>query len=142
MRWLSTVLMALAPVLAWGADCDAAPAGELRLDESAGVAYQEELAAVEAWIRACGPVNVQVRVRTTDAGGGDTRDAASAEAAVDAFFDEILALAAVEKDQLNRRPFHLEPAVIVNHVDETLLAALLAAASVERVSVMEASSGP
>ena len=141
MRWLSTVLMTIAPVLAWGADCDSAPTGELRLDESTAAAYQEELAAVEAWIRACGPVNVQVRVRIPDAVGGDTGDAASAEAAVDAFFDEIFALAVVEKDQLNRRPFHLEPAVIVNDVDETLLAALLAAASVERISVMEASAG-
>jgi hypothetical protein len=95
---------------------------------------------VEAWIRSCGPVNVQVRARST--GDQVSDDAASAEDAVDAFFDEILALAALEQEQLNRRPFHLEPAVIVNGVDETLLAALLAAASVERVTVMEASDTP
>ena len=144
MRCFSVmVAVALVPVLARGADCASAPAGELRLDESAGPAFQEELTAVEAWILACGPVNVQVRVRTpASAATGEADGAASAEAAVDAFFAEIFALAAVDEDQLNRRPFHLEPAVIVNDVDATLLAALLASASVERVTVMEASSPP
>jgi hypothetical protein len=143
MRCLMVVMMALVPVLARGADCASTPSGELRLDESAGPAFQEELAAVESWILACGPVNVQVRVRTPARSAPDATDgAASAEAAVNAFFDEIFALAAVDEDQLNRRPFHLEPAVIVNEVDATLLAALLASASVERVIVMEASSPP
>ena len=140
MRGLSVLAALVAPVLAWGADCSAVPGGELRLDEAAHPEFQEVRATVEAWIRSCGPVNVQVRARST--GDQVSDDAASAEDAVDAFFDEILALAALEQEQLNRRPFHLEPAVIVNGVDETLLAALLAAASVERVTVMEASDTP
>ena len=140
MRWMTMLVTAVAPVVVWAADCSAVPGGELRLDEAAGSEFQEVRATVEDWIRSCGPVNVQVRARTT--AGNGVADAASAEADVDAFFEEILALAAVEPDQLNRRPFHLEPAVIVNGVDETLLAALLAAASVERVTVMESSSEP
>jgi hypothetical protein len=140
MRWLSVLVPAVTPVLAWAADCSTVPGGELRLDEAAGSEFQEVRATVEAWIRSCGPVNVQVRARSSGADG--VADAATAEADVDTFFDEILALAAVDPEQLNRRPFHLEPAVIVNGVDETLLAALLAAASVESVTVMEASSPP
>ena len=123
--------------------CSSVPADVLRLDNASAPDFQEARTRVEAWIRRCGPLNVQVDARREAGDFGDNgSEAASAEAAVDGLVEEISALAVLDPDQLNRRPFHLQPSVILNGVDETLLAALLAGSKVEAITIMEASSAP
>lgn len=143
MRAMILVLGALVSLPAQSSDCSSVPSEVLRPHAESTLEFQEARARVEAWIRSCGSLNVQVDARRRDGDfGGDGSEAAAAEAAIADFVNEVSALAVLDPDQLNRRPFHLEPSVILNDVDETLLAALLAGTTVERITIMEASAAP
>ncbi len=143
MRALILALGVLAPLTAQSEICGSVPSEVLRVDSASTPEFQEARARVEAWIRSCGSLNVQVDARPGERDtDGEGSEAAAAEAAITGLFEEVSALAVLDPDQLNRRPFHLEPSVILNGVDETLLAALLAGSTVETITIMEASAAP
>jgi hypothetical protein len=137
IRKLPVLLALLAmPAGVPAADCASVPAETLVTADADSPAFAAARARLEAWISACGPVTVEARARTEGA------DAAAASSAVDELLGEVSALAALDPDEVNRRPYHFEPKMIVNGVDGVLLSALLASDRLAALRVLEASAAP